>query len=72
MIVLMLIIIALDLVLFLSIFGKFSFFFKLLLFYGSNVLFLLIMILINNEEHRLENLEPEPEPGEPRLELLGA
>jgi hypothetical protein len=47
MIVLMFVIIALDLVLFLSIFGKFSLFFKLLLFYGSNVLFLLIMILIN-------------------------
>ncbi len=28
--------------------------------------------LINNEEHRLENLEPEPEPGEPRLEILEA
>ncbi len=26
----------------------------------------------NNEEHRLENLEPEPEPGEPRLEILEA
>ncbi len=47
MIVLTLVIIAFDLVLFLSIFGKFSLFFKLLLFYGSNILLLLIMILIN-------------------------
>jgi hypothetical protein len=29
-------------------------------------------ILMNNEEHRLENLEPEPELGEPRLEILEA
>jgi hypothetical protein len=29
-------------------------------------------LLISNEEHRLENLEPEPEPGEPRLEILEA
>jgi hypothetical protein len=29
-------------------------------------------IVILNEEHRLENLEPEPEPGEPRLEILEA
>jgi hypothetical protein len=28
--------------------------------------------IIDNEEHRLENLEPEPEPGEPRLEILEA
>jgi hypothetical protein len=28
--------------------------------------------LIINEEHRLEKLEPEPEPGEPRLEILEA
>jgi hypothetical protein len=27
---------------------------------------------MNNEEHRLENLEPEPELGEPRLEILEA
>ncbi len=30
------------------------------------------MKIIINEEHRLENLEPEPEPGEPRLEILEA
>jgi len=38
------------------------------------ILFLKLKIeySINNEEHRLENLEPEPEPGEPRLEILGA
>jgi hypothetical protein len=29
-------------------------------------------IVVTNEEHRLENLEPEPEPGEPRLEILEA
>jgi len=29
-------------------------------------------ILMINDEHRLENLEPEPEPGEPRLEILEA
>jgi hypothetical protein len=29
-------------------------------------------IVTINEEHRLENLEPEPEPGEPRLETLEA
>jgi hypothetical protein len=27
---------------------------------------------IINEEHRLENLKPEPEPGEPRLEIVEA
>ncbi len=30
------------------------------------------LYIITNEEHRLENLEPEPEPGEPRLEILEA
>ncbi len=30
------------------------------------------MIMIGNEEHRLENLEPEPESGEPGLEILKA
>jgi hypothetical protein len=29
-------------------------------------------MMITNEEHRLENLEPEPELGEPRLEILEA
>jgi hypothetical protein len=29
-----------------------------------------IILLIINEEHRLENFEPEP--GEPRLEILEA
>jgi hypothetical protein len=28
--------------------------------------------IMTNEEHRLEKLEPEPEPGEPRLEILEA
>jgi hypothetical protein len=28
--------------------------------------------VLPNEEHRLEKLEPEPEPGEPRLEILEA
>jgi hypothetical protein len=30
------------------------------------------MIIMSNEEHKLEKLEPEPEPGEPRLEILEA
>jgi hypothetical protein len=30
------------------------------------------MLIISNEEHRLENPEPEPEPLEPRLKNLGA
>ena len=30
----------------------------------------LLIFVTNNEEHRLENLEPEP--GEPRLEILEA
>jgi hypothetical protein len=47
MIVLMLVIITLDLVLFESIFGKMSLFFKIILFYASIVLFLLLIILIN-------------------------
>jgi hypothetical protein len=47
MIVLILVIITLDLVLFESIFGKMSLFFKIILFYASIVLFLLLIILIN-------------------------
>jgi hypothetical protein len=31
-----------------------------------------IVIKISNVVHRLENSEPEPEPGEPRLEKLRA
>jgi hypothetical protein len=47
MIVLMLIITVIDLVLFESLFGKMSLFFKIILFYISIVLFLLLIILIN-------------------------
>jgi hypothetical protein len=46
-IVLIIFIIALDLVLFQSIFGKINFFFKMILFYVSCSLFSLLMILIN-------------------------
>jgi hypothetical protein len=47
MIVLITVILALDFALFEAIFGKMSLFFKILLFYGSCVLFLLLIILIN-------------------------
>jgi hypothetical protein len=47
MIVLMLVITTVDLVLFESIFGKMSLFFKIILFYATIVLFLLLIILIN-------------------------
>jgi hypothetical protein len=47
MIVLILVIIVFDIVLFQSIFGKMSFFFKIVLFYASFVLFILLIILIN-------------------------
>jgi hypothetical protein len=47
MIVLMLVIIVLDIVLFESLFGKMSLFFKILLFYASIILFLLLIILID-------------------------
>ncbi len=47
MVVLIIITIALDLVLFQSIFGKMNFFIKMILFYGSCTAFLLLMILIN-------------------------
>jgi hypothetical protein len=47
MIVLISDIIVLDLALFETVFGKMSFFFKMLTFYISNTLLLLLMILIN-------------------------
>jgi hypothetical protein len=47
MVVLIIIIISIDLVLFKSIFGKMSFFFKMILFYGSCSAFILLIILIN-------------------------
>ncbi len=47
MIVLMLVIIAIDLVLFESLFGKMSLFFRIMLFYSSTVLFLALILLIN-------------------------
>jgi hypothetical protein len=47
MIVLILVIIVLDLVLFEAVFGEMSFFFKIIVFYGSILLFLLLIILIN-------------------------
>jgi hypothetical protein len=47
MIVLISVILALDFALFEVIFGKMSLFFKMLLFYGSCILFLLLIILIN-------------------------
>jgi hypothetical protein len=47
MIVLMLDIIAFDMLLFQSVFGKMNFFFKTILFYCSIVLFILLIILIN-------------------------
>jgi hypothetical protein len=47
MIVLTLVIIAFDILLFQSFFGKMNLFFKILLFYGSIVLFLLLIIVIN-------------------------
>jgi hypothetical protein len=47
MIVLMLVITALDLILFQSIFGKMSLFFKIILIYGSSILFLSLITLLN-------------------------
>jgi hypothetical protein len=47
MIVLMLVIIAIDLLFIEAIFGKMSLIFKIILFYGSSILFLLLIILIN-------------------------
>jgi hypothetical protein len=47
LIVLLLVIIVSDLVLFQSIFGKMSFFFKMIWFYGSCLAFFLLIILIN-------------------------
>jgi hypothetical protein len=47
MIVLMLIIIVFDILLFQTIFGKMSFYFKMILSYGSCLVFLLLIILIN-------------------------
>jgi hypothetical protein len=64
MIFLIIVIIALDLVLFQSIFGKINFFYKMILFYGSCSIFSLLMILINtassvsfeaNKSHKLLN-----------------
>jgi hypothetical protein len=46
-IVLMLIITALDLLLFQTIFGKFGLIFNIILFYGSSIMFLLLIIFIN-------------------------
>ncbi len=48
MVNLVMFIIALDLVLFQSIFGKINFFMKMILFYGSCLVFSSLMILINN------------------------
>ncbi len=47
MIVLILVIIAFDMSLFEAIFGKISFFFKIIMFYASIVIFLLLIVLIN-------------------------
>ncbi len=47
MIVLMLIIIVFDILLFESLFGKMSLFLKIVYFYGSSLMFLLLIILIN-------------------------
>jgi hypothetical protein len=47
MIFLMLVIIVIDILLFESLFGKMSLFFKIILFYASFALFLLLIILIN-------------------------
>jgi hypothetical protein len=47
MIVLILVIIALDLIFFQTIFGKMNFFFKMIFFYASCLAFLLLIILIN-------------------------
>jgi hypothetical protein len=47
MIVLISGILVLDIILFEAIFGKMNFFMKVALFYGSSLLFLLLMILIN-------------------------
>ncbi len=47
MIVLILVILELDLVLFKAVFGKMSFFFRIIVFYASGLLFLLLIILIN-------------------------
>ncbi len=47
MIVLMIVIIALDLVFFDLIFKKMSFFIKIIFFYSSSILFLILMVLIN-------------------------
>ncbi len=47
MVVLIIVIIVLDLVLFQSIFGKMSFFFKIILFYYSCLSFILLIILMN-------------------------
>jgi hypothetical protein len=47
MIVLMLVIIAIDLLFFEAIFGKMSLIFRIILSYGSGILFLLLIILIN-------------------------
>jgi hypothetical protein len=47
MIVLMFVITALDLLLFQSMFGKMSLFFKIILIYGWSLLFVLLIILIN-------------------------
>ncbi len=47
MIVLISVVLVLDLALFEAIFGKMSFFFKIIWFYASSVLFLLLLVLIN-------------------------
>jgi hypothetical protein len=60
-IVLMFVILVLDLILFEAVFGKMSFFFKMILFYTSSALFLLLIILINtvsfeaNKSYKLLN-----------------
>jgi hypothetical protein len=47
MIVLMFDIIVIDLILFLSLFAKMSFFIKIIMFYASGIIFILLIILIN-------------------------
>jgi hypothetical protein len=47
MIAIILVILELDLVLFKAVFGKMSFFFRIIVFYASGLLFLLLIILIN-------------------------
>jgi hypothetical protein len=47
MIVLISVILILDLILFEALFGKMGYFFKIFLFYGKNMFFMLLIILMN-------------------------